>query len=60
MPLSTKLITVCESKRASLERALAHRPYVYSGINSHTVRNISVIWHTQTQQQTHTTTWADI
>ena len=24
MPLSTKLITVCESKRASLERALAH------------------------------------
>jgi len=56
MPLSTKLITVCESKRASLERALAHRPYVYSGINSHTVRNISVIWHTQTQQQTHTAT----
>jgi len=32
MPLSTEFITVYQIKRASLERDLTHRPYVYSGI----------------------------
>ena len=51
MPLSTKFIAVCISKRASLERALAHRSYVYSGINSHTVRNISGVCPRRTVSQ---------
>jgi len=36
MPSSAMFITASESKRASLERAFAHRLYAYNGINSHT------------------------
>ena len=43
MPPAAELFTMCESKRASLERAFAHWTFASGGINFYTARHYSSI-----------------